>query len=198
VVTSLLPQALGVLAQAAGLLLLFLHWRARRGLGGAALAAGWALILAGAAPWFVNAAPERALALAALAPMALGLLFLAPDALPRIANGAAKPARAEPVADLDAETPAPGRVSRNIARWVAGIVAAPALALAAAAAWQAFTPGATAGQIVVSTLVTIAAWTAAALWLLSTAKPWRATLIAVVLAAAIGGATYVKVAGGLS
>lgn len=196
--SNLLLQTLGVLAQAAGLLVLFLHWRARRGLGGGALAAGWALVLAGAAPWFAHAAPERALALAALAPMALGLLFLAPDAWPRVAARAAKPARAEPAAEPDAESPAPGRVSRNIARWIAGVVAAPALALAAAAAAQAFAPGAVADRIVLSMLVAIAMWTAAALWLLSSAKPWRASLTALLLAVAIGGATIVKVAGGLA
>jgi hypothetical protein len=194
---ALVFQTLGVAAQAAGLLLLFLHWRARRGLGGAALAVGWALVFAGAAPWFANAAPERALALAALAPMALGLVLLAPDAWPRIAAGPWRRVRTEPAADPDAETPAPGRLSRSSARWIASIVAAPALAFAAAAAWQAFAPGPPVDQIVFSTLVTIAVWTAAALWLLSTEKPWRATMIALVLAAAIGAATSFKAIGGL-
>jgi hypothetical protein len=194
--SDLLLQALGVLAQAAGLLLLFLHWRARRGLGGAALAAGWALVLLGAAPWFLGVAPERALALAALAPMTFGLFFLAPDALPRVAGGAMKNERTTPAAELDAEAPTPGRLSRNIARWLASLVAAPALALSAAAASQAFTPGATTDQIVFSVLVTIAVWTAAALWLLATTKPWRATLIALALTATISGATYLKVSSG--
>jgi hypothetical protein len=195
--SALVLQTLGVAAQAAGLLLLFLHWRARRGLGGAALTAGWALVLAGAAPWFANASPERALALAALAPMALGLVLLAPDAWPRLAAGSSKRARAEPAADLDADAPMPGRFSRNSARWIASIVAAPALAFAAATAWQAFTPGPTVDQIVFSTLVTIAVWTAAALWLLSTNKPWRATMIALIFAAALGAATSFKAIGGL-
>lgn len=174
----MLLQTLGVLIQGAGIYILFLHWRAKRIHSGGFLAAGWALIALGAAPWFLGAAPERALVIAAFAPMVLGLAFLAPDALPRLgANSARK--KSKPVAEADdSETRQPGRTSRNAGRWFAALFAAPLLALACAAAFQAFVPGSIADRTVFSGFFAILIWTAAALWLLGTSKPWRAAGIA--------------------
>lgn len=191
---------LGVLVQAIGAAMLFMHWRAKRGLSGAMLALAWALIIVGAAPWFAHVSPERALALGVLAPMAWGLALLAPDGLARVSGGASGKRKREPRAEeIDAEAPAPaGRRSRTIARWYAGLIAAPALALAAAGAWQAFTVGAAEDRIVFSGLIFIAVWTAASLWLLAAARPWRAAGIATVLALALGASVYAAIASGAS
>jgi hypothetical protein len=173
----MLWQALGILVQAAGLALVFAHWRTRGGLGGGALAGGWALVLAGAAPWLLTASPEKALALGSLAPMLAGLGLLAPDALPRV--GAVKDRRGRPVRrEPGEEGPAAvdGRLSRNVARWFAALIAAPALALAAAAAWQAFVPLGPNDNLVGSAFLIVAVWTAAILWLLASVRPWRPVL----------------------
>lgn len=183
-------QTLGVFVQGLGLALLLLHWRAKRGLGGGVLAAAWILVAAGAAPWFLNAAPERALALAVLAPMAFGLALLAPDALARIAPNAATRRQRAPVEALENEPTSPGRWSRNAARWFSGVVAAPALAFAAAAAWQALGPGGVADRTVFSGVAFITVWTIAVLWLLSTARPWLAALGAIAIAIPLAGAAY--------
>lgn len=170
----MLLQTLGVLIQGAGIYILFLHWRARRRHGGGFLAAGWALILLGAAPWFFGVSLERAMALAAFAPMAFGLAFLAPDALPRLGAGATRK-KLNPVSDAgDSEALRPGSTLRNAGRWFAALIAAPLLALAGAAAFQALIPGSIADRTVFSGFLAIAIWTAALLWLLADAKPWRA------------------------
>ena len=141
-------QIAGIAAQSAGLLVLFLHWRAKRGLGAVTLVLGWTLVALGAIPWLLSVSPERGLAIAMLAPMASGLLLLAPDGLSRLGNGA-KPKKergVDPATALEPETATQGRLSRNVARWIGSVIAAPALALAAAAAWQAFVPGAIADR----------------------------------------------------
>jgi hypothetical protein len=170
----MLLQTLGVLIQGAGIYILFLHWRAKRRHGGGFLAAGWALILLGAAPWFFGASPERALAIATFAPMTFGLALLAPDALPRLRAGAARK-RPRPIPDAeDNDAPQPGHALRIAGRWFAALIAAPLLALAAAAAYQALIPGSIADRTVFSGFLAIAMWASALLWLLAAAKPWRA------------------------
>jgi len=192
----MLIQTLGVLVQGAGITILFLHWRAKRSHSGGFLAAGWALIALGAAPWFFGVAPERALAIAALAPMVLGLAFVAPDALPRLgANAARKKSKPVPESEETA-TPPPGRVFRNAGRWFAALIAAPVLALAGAAAYQAFTPGSIADRTVFSGFFAIAIWTAASLWLLAASKPWRAAGIACGGALLLSAAAYLFVSQG--
>lgn len=183
-------QTLGVLIQGAGITILFLHWRGKRSHGGGFLVAGWGLVILGAAPWFMSVSPERALALGALAPMALGLLFLAPDALPRLsADAARKKTKPTPEAD-DNDVAPPGRKTRNAGRLFASLVAAPLLALAAAGAYQVFVPGSIADRTVFSGFVAIAVWAAAALWFLATQKPWRASLIACAAATILAAGTF--------
>lgn len=191
-------QILGIAVQATGLAILYLHWRAKRGLGGAALVAGWVLIALGAFPWLMHVSIERGLALAMLAPMAAGLLFLAPDGLARIGNGATpKKARAaQDATALESESASPGRMSRNIARWTGSLIAAPALALAAMAAWQSFVPGTHADRFAFSILALMIVWTAALLWLLATMRPWRATFATTLAAFVLGGSAHLFVSGG--
>ncbi|WP_135213090.1 hypothetical protein [Vitreimonas flagellata] len=189
-------QILGMMVQVAGLAILYLHWRAKRGLGGAVLVAGWALIALGALPWLMHVSIERGLALAMLAPMAAGLFLLAPDALARVGNSATpKKARAAQES-LEAESTSPGRLSRNVARWIGALIAAPALALAAMAAWQAFVPGVNADRFAFSIFALMIVWTAATLWLLATMRPWRATLVTTFAAFVLGGGAYLFVLGG--
>ncbi len=189
-------QFLGIAVQVAGLAILYLHWRAKRGLGGALLVAGWALIALGALPWLMHVSIERGLALAMLAPMAGGLLFLTPDGLARIGNGAAPRKARGAQAPPEAESTVPGRISRNIARWIGALLAAPALALAAMAAWQAFVPGVNADRFAFSIFALMIAWNAALLWLLATMRPWRATLVTALAAFVLGGGAYLFASGG--
>lgn len=190
-------QMLGIAVQAAGLAILYLHWRARRGLGGLVLASGWALIGLGAVPWLLNVSIERGLAIAMLAPMMAGLFLLAPDALARVGDGAARKKKAPPP-PLEAEDAAAGALSRNVARWLGSLVAAPAFGVAAMAAWQAFTPGADVNRIAFSIFALMIGWTAAVLWLLASARPWLATLFTSVAAFALGGGAYLFASGGLA
>lgn len=187
----MLLQTLGVLIQGAGISILFLHWRAKRAQSGGFLAAGWALIALGAAPWFIGVAPERALAIAAFAPMVLGLAFVAPDAMPRLGANASRKKSKPVLAPDETETPPQGRVLRNAGRWFAALIAAPFLALAGAAAYQAFTPGSIADRTVFSGFFAIAIWAAASLWLLAAAKPWRAGGIACGCALLLSAAVFV-------
>lgn len=189
----MLLQTLGVLIQGAGIYMLFLHWRARRRHSGGFLAAGWALIALGAAPWFLSVAPERALAMAAFAPMVIGLAFLAPDALPRLRSKRA-PKKFKPASTTeDNETPLAGSFLRNAGRWFCALIAAPILALAGAAAYQAFIRGSIADRTVFSGFVAIAVWTSAILWLLAASRPWRAAGIACACALIIGGGVFLAV-----
>jgi hypothetical protein len=189
-------QTLGVLIQGAGIYILFLHWRARRRHGGGFLAAGWALIALGAAPWFAGVSPERALAIAAFAPMIAGLAFLAPDALPRIGAKAARK-KSKPVPEAEGrQAPEPKRFLRNAGRWFAALIAAPLLALAGAATYQALAPGSIADRTVFSGFFAIVVWTAAILWLLATSKPWRASGAACAIAALLGAAVYMLISQG--
>lgn len=171
-------QALGILVQAAGLAALLVHWRAKNGLGGAALAGAWALVILGAAPWLLASSPEKALALGALAPMMFGLALLAPDALPRTTSG--KVRRDRPAREPADETgmAATGRTSRNAARWFAALVAAPALTLAVSAAWLAYAPFGAIDSLVSCAFLMAAVFTAALLWLLSVTRIWRHVLFA--------------------
>ncbi|HEX8899717.1 hypothetical protein [Vitreimonas sp.] len=193
-------QVLGITVQTAGLAILYLHWRARRGLGGPVLFAGWALIALGATPWLYSVSVERAFALAMLAPMVAGLLLLAPDGLARSRPNAttrkAKTRAVQDAAPLETDSHASGRVSRDVARWIGALVIAPAFALAAMAAWQAFAPGANADRVAFSILALMLAWTAALLWLLASLRPWRATSILGIVALALGGGAYLLVSGG--
>lgn len=192
----MLLQTLGVLIQGAGIFILFLHWRAKRSHSGGFLAAGWVFILVGAAPWFIGVAPERALALAMFAPMAFGLTFLAPDALPRLGAGAVRK-KPRPVLDAkDGVSPQPGRTLRNAGRCFAALITAPLLALASAAAYQALIPGSIADRTVFSGFLAIAVWTAAVLWLLATARPWRAAGAACVCALILSSVIFVAVSRG--
>ena len=192
----MLLQTLGVLIQGAGIYVLFLHWRAKRSHSGGFLAAGWALIALGAAPWFLGVAPERALAMAAFAPIAFGLAFLAPDALPRHNASTARKKLKQASNIDDNETPQAGSFLRNAGRWFAALIAAPLLALAGAAAFQAFIPGSIADRTVFSGFVAIAVWTGAILWLLAAAKPWRASGIACLCALLLGAAVFMAVSQG--
>ena len=190
---AMLLQALGILVQAAGLAVLFLHWRAKGGLGGPALAGAWALIVLGAAPWLLTVSPEKAVALGSLAPMLFGLALLAPDALPRVVNGKVRRQRPVREAADDSGIAAPGRASRNVARWFGALVAAPAVAAAATAAWLAYAPWNAVDSMVLAAFLLMAVVTAAWLWLLASLRPWRVTLIccgaALLLAAlAVAGA----------
>lgn len=178
---DMLAPALGVALQCAGLLLVFAHWRARRRSDASGLVAGWTLMLLGAAPWLMSVSVERALAIASLAPMMFGLILLAPDAFPRLRTSSARK-RNEGDAEAEPETRSSHRVSRNAARWVASLIAAPSVALAAAAAWQALVPGALADRVVASTGVLIVVWTFAALASLSTQRPWLLSLVLTVVA----------------
>ena len=191
-------QIAGIAAQSAGLLVLFLHWRAKRGLGAVTLVLGWTLVALSAIPWLLSVSPERGLAIAMLAPMASGLLLLAPDGLSRLGNGA-KPKKergVDPATALEPETATQGRLSRNVARWIGSVIAAPALALAAAAAWQAFVPGAIADRVAFSILVLMIVWTAALLWLLSTMRPWIAAALITIAAFGLGAGAHAFVTGG--
>lgn len=190
-------QVLGVLVQLAGLTLLFLHWRAKRGLGGGVLVAAWTLMAIGAAPFFFHDSPEKALALGLLAPMAAGLFLLAPDALPRIGPSAAKRKdRTRDNTESEEAVFGAGRVSRNIARWFAALIAAPALTLAAGAAFQAFAPFNAIDRMVFSTLLLIAVGAIVFLWLLSTTRPWRSAFIACCIALALSAGVYAIVSNG--
>jgi hypothetical protein len=182
----MLLQSIGVLIQAAGILILYLHWRRRRGSHGAFLVSGWALMALGAAPWFLSASPERALAIGMLPPMLAGLLLLAPDALPRIAaKTAIKKTKVVAGAD-EPVSPAPGSAARNAGRWFAVLIAAPSLGLSAATIWQIIYPGGVADRTVFSSLVLIAVWIAALLWLLASDRPWRAGLAVCAAATLLG------------
>lgn len=173
----MLLQTLGILVQAAGLAVLFLHWRAKGGLGGVALAGGWALVVLGAAPWLLTASPEKALALGTLAPMMAGLALLAPDALPRVLAGKARRDRIRPAEPADeAQVAPPGRAARNAARWFGALIAAPGMALASVAAWVAFAPLSASDSLVSGVFLLAAIWTGALLWLLASARPWRSAL----------------------
>ena len=186
----MLLQTLGVLIQGAGISILFLHWRARRRHGGGFLAAGWALIALGAAPWLLSVAPDRALALAMFAPMAFGLAFLTPDALPRLSANAARKKPKQFSNTEENETPKAGSALRNAGRWFAALIAAPLLALAGAAAYQALVPGSIADRTVFSGFVAIAIWTAAILCLLAASKPWRTAGIACACALILGAVVF--------
>jgi len=187
----MLLQALGILVQAAGLGVLFLHWRAKGGLGGGALIGGWALVVLGAAPWLLGVSVERSLALGALAPMIFGLALLAPDALPRLANGKVRRARPVREAANDTEIAAAGRASRNAARWFGALIAAPGLTFAVVAALLAYAPWKPIDTMVVSAFLFAGVLTAALLWLLASTRPWRDDLIccgAALLLAALAAA----------
>ncbi|MDG2521574.1 hypothetical protein P7B02_08470 [Caulobacter segnis] len=171
-------QALGILVQAAGLAALLMHWRAKSGLGGGVLAGAWALVILGAAPWLLTVSPEKALALGSLAPMMFGLALLAPDALPRINSGKVKRDRTAREPADDADMAAAGRVSRNTARWFSALVAAPALTLAASAAWLAYVPLGPIDSLVSCAFLMAAVLTGALLWLLSVTRIWRHVLFA--------------------
>lgn len=190
----MLLQAIGVVVQASGLALLFLHWRTKGGLGGGALFGAWTLMFLGAAPWLIGASPEKAAALGALAPMMIGLALLAPDALPRLAGGKARrerPARASSADEV--ELAAAGRASRNAGRWFSALVAAPALSVAAVAAWLVYAPLGAVDTMVFGVFLMTAVLTGGLLWLLSAVRPWRRAAFAcgatVLLAAlaAVGG-----------
>ncbi len=188
-------QMLGIAVQAAGLAILYLHWRAKRGLGGLTLVGGWALIGLGAIPWLLNVSIERGLAIAMLAPMMAGLFLLAPDALARVGDGAARKKKMQ-APPLEAEDAIPGVLSRNIARWLGALVAAPAFGVAAMAAWQAFAPTADVNRIAFSIFALMIGWTAALLWLLASVRPWLAAFVTSVSAIAIGGGAYLFALGG--
>tara|TARA_R110001606_G_scaffold380811_1_gene541579 strand:+ start:11503 stop:12105 length:603 start_codon:yes stop_codon:yes gene_type:complete len=197
---DIILQTLGVLAQAAGAALLYLHWRRQRGLGGITLAAGWALILIGVSPWLPGVSLERGLALAALAPMFVGLLLSAPGGLEDLRRAARdRPARRRTVRDVTApagESPSPGSLSRNAARWVGSLIIVPLCAIAAMAAWQAFSPGPDVNRASFSILALMIVWIAALLWLLASAKPWRVALITAFGTSALGGSVFLLSAGG--
>ncbi len=188
-------QVAGVAVQAAGVLVLYLHWRAKGGLGGVAVVAGWVMIAAGGAPWLLAVSAERGLAIAMLTPMTMGLALLAPDALARFENrGKRKPERTGETLEPDAS--APGRTSRNMARWIGALIAAPAFALASAAAWQAWGPGNVVDRVAFSIFALMLAWTAALLWVLSAPRPWRAAAVTTLGALALGGGAYLFVSSG--
>lgn len=173
----MLLQVLGVIIQAAGLILLHQHWRVRGGLGGGALLGAWVLIILGAAPWLIGVSPERALALGVLAPMLIGLLLLAPDAYARLSGARARSARPRRPARADPGEAAAALSGTGGARWFSALVAAPALCAAAAAAWLAYSPLSAVDSMVFSAFLMAAILTAALLRLLATARPWCEALI---------------------
>lgn len=182
-------QIVGTALQAVGVALVFLQWRGKRS--GALLAGGWGLILVGAIPWLLDVSIERGLAIAMLAPMLFGLALLAPDGLARLgANKRERKQRARQDDAVEAQNAAPGAVSRTVARWIGALVAAPALALAATAAWQVFAPGSMIDRVAFSVFTLMIVWIAALLWLLSSARPWAVTAAASVGALALGGGAY--------
>jgi hypothetical protein len=193
-------QTLGIAGQAAGLALLYLCWRSWQGYGGLALAAGWALILFGMVPWLLNVSVERGLALASLGPMVVGLFLSIPNGLTDLSrNSKDRPARSRAVRETtpsDADIAAPGRLSRNVARWAGALIATPALAIAAMAAWQAFMPGTPVNRAGFSIFALIIIWTAALLWLLASERPWRVALMTGVGAAFLGGSVLILASGG--
>lgn len=188
-------QTLGVIGQTAGVALLYLHWRARNGLSGAILAAGWALIALGTLPWLLNVSVERAIAIALLAPMAVGLFLLAPGGVADLRRGT-KDRSVRMGGTREATPPAPekvlsGRLSRDVARWTGALVVVPALALSTMAAWQAFTPGSAANRVGFSIFALIVMWTAALLWLLASEHPWRVTALTLLGAVMLGGSVFI-------
>lgn len=193
-------QILGIAAQAAGIALLYLHWRSRRGPGGAVLAVGWAFILLGMVPWLLNVSVARGLALASLGPMIVGLLLLIPNGLTDLRrNSKDRPERSRAVretAPSDPEIAVPGRLSRNATRWAGALIATPALAIAAMAAWQAFMPGTPVNRAGFSIFALIIVWTANLLWLLANERPWRVVLVTSAGAAALGASVFILTSGG--
>jgi hypothetical protein len=194
-------QTVGTVGQAAGIALLYLHWRRRRVSGGGVLAAGWAFILIGMLPWMLGVSVERGLALASLAPMVAGLFLSAPHGLADLRSAARdRPARrrtaAGDAAAPAAEPPSPGHLARNTARWVGSLIVVPAVAIASMAAWQGFAPGSDVNRASFSIFVLMIVWVAALLWLLASAKPWRVTLITALVATALGGGIFIMTSGG--
>lgn len=193
-------QTLGITGQGAGIALLYLHWRSRQGLGGAALAAGWALVLLGMVPWLLNVSVARGIALAAIAPMVAGLFLSAPNGLADLERNAkehssrSRPARGTTSA-TESEIALSGRLSRNVARWVGALIATPALSIAAMAAWQAFVPGTPANRAGLSIFVLIIVWMATLLWLLASERPWRVTLVSGTGAAVLGASVFILTSG---
>jgi hypothetical protein len=126
--------------------------------------------------------------------MVAGLVLLAPaaHARSRYKSGLrkSKPRNAQDGEAVELAPTLSGRLSRNAARWTGAVIGAPMLALAAMAAWQAFFPGQVVDRIAFSIFVLMGAGTGALLWTLSTARPWRATLITCATAITLGGSVY--------
>lgn len=194
-------QTLGVVGQVAGIALIYLHWRKRQAPGATGLVAGWALLLLGALPWLFNVSVERGLAIAMLAPMVAGMLLCLPNGLADIKGSTkgqtAKNQAAREAVRSDTKSISPGRLSRNIARWVGSLIVAPAFAIAAMAAWQAFMPGSVVNRASFSIFALIIAWTLGLLWLLASTKPWRVVLMTCFGAVALGGGILILPSAGV-
>lgn len=174
---------LGAACAIVGVGLLRTAWL-RRG-GGGRIAAGWALLSCGAIGWrWSGAGWDKAVALAALAPMLAAFALLA-----WTADVAARPRKPKPVkAACDPEPPIrAGPLWQGVARTLlAGPVAgAAAVSLAAAVALRA--PWAEADRLTAAIFIAPIAWAAAGVWATTDARLLRVGLaFGAVAAASLG------------
>lgn len=151
----------------AGVGLLHRAWRDR---GGAArVGLGWLLLIGSVSVWRLGGPGwDKAIALATLAPMLVGAVFLAPQVRHAVGQASAKrhkPKRARSASASGQEpAPSPTPVWRSLVRgFLVGPVAG-AAALGAAAAVALHAPGAEADRYVAALFVLPVLWAAAATW----------------------------------